>query len=55
MLMMLELVRILVSPSNPNASANQMAMNKQGTLETILRLTLQDAKLPDKVGSKMFS
>lgn len=49
MLMMLELVRILVAPSNPNANANQLAMNKQGTLETILRLTLQDNKLPDKV------
>lgn len=49
MLMMLELVRILVSPTNPNANANQMAMNKQGTLETILRLTLKDDKLPEKV------
>eukprot|EP01134_Creolimax_fragrantissima_P005204 CFRG5204T1 len=49
MLMMVELVRILVTPTNPNTSTNQKAMLKQTTCETLYNLTLQDVKLPSRV------
>ncbi|KNC86382.1 hypothetical protein SARC_01477 [Sphaeroforma arctica JP610] len=49
MLMMIELVRILVTPNNPNAPTNQKAMLKQNTTETLYTLTLMEGKLPPRV------
>eukprot|EP00124_Ichthyophonus_hoferi_P000364 Ihof_evm3s13 gene=Ihof_evmTU3s13 len=49
LLMLLELVRTLVVPGSPSTLANQMALLKQGTLDALLKTTLNDTKLPPKI------
>eukprot|EP00124_Ichthyophonus_hoferi_P000344 Ihof_evm11s12 gene=Ihof_evmTU11s12 len=49
MLMMIELVRILVTPGSPNTPINQMALHTQGVLKALLTMTLSNSTLPAAV------
>eukprot|EP00123_Amoebidium_parasiticum_P012785 comp21575_c0_seq1/m.30146 comp21575_c0_seq1/g.30146 ORF comp21575_c0_seq1/g.30146 comp21575_c0_seq1/m.30146 type:complete len:778 (-) comp21575_c0_seq1:11-2344(-) len=49
MLMMVELVRILLVPGSASTATNQMALNRQGAVSALLKMTLQNSQLPSRV------